>query len=147
MNYKLAMNIVGELKILLQFLESPDARWDSLQVWLKTHPRWGKPVNRYVNCTPAEALADLRQFIIDETEVPEVLLAVAITPQIEQQAKRSIERLQTMYKERKAEDSQPRAYAGDEWVVDNSLIPSGHKSINDYQRQLKAKKKRKKRKA
>jgi hypothetical protein len=110
MNYKLAMAIVGELKILLQLLESPDARWDGLQDWLKAHPRWKAQINHYVKCSPDEALIDLRQFIMNETEVPEVLLQLAITPEIEVQAKRSIERLQTMYKERKAEDLQRSAY-------------------------------------
>lgn len=154
MNYKLAMAIVSELKILLQLLESPETRWNSLQDWLKAHPRWRARINHYVRCSPDEALIDLRQFIVDETEVPEVLLAVAITPTIEAQAKRSIERLQEMYKARKAEDNQPlpflsenrerpRGYISEEWIIDDRPIPSGHKSINDYQGQLKAKKKRK----
>jgi len=109
MNYKLAMAIVAELQALMLLLESPEARWNTLQDWLARNPRWGKPVKRYVKVTPAEALADLKAFLIAETEIPEAIVSLAITPEIEARAKISIERLQTLYKLRKAQEREIEA--------------------------------------
>lgn len=138
-----AIQMAAELRILIDLLNSADARWDAVQYWLVEHPRWKAKAKKYTTCAPTEAVADLKAYIEEETAMPQSILSAFITPEIETQARSAIERLQTLYKERKAQDK-PQAYISDEWIVDNSPIPSGHKSINDYQGQLKAKKKRRK---
>lgn len=100
MNYKVAMVIVGEIQALLALLLSPDARWDAVQDWLKRNPRWRLEVNHYLRVTPDEALEDLKEYLIEETEIPQPLAALAITPEMEAQAISAIEKLQTLHRER-----------------------------------------------
>lgn len=100
MNYKLAMIIIGEIQTLLALVQSPDARWNAVQDWLKANPRWKDEIDYYLTLTPDEALDNLRLFLIEQTDVPGQLIALAITPAIEAQARSAIERLQTLYRER-----------------------------------------------
>jgi hypothetical protein len=100
MNYKLAMAIVGELQTLLALLQSPDARWEAVQDWLNSNSRWGKRIKSYLRASPDDAVKDLKRFLIEQTEIPQSIAALAITPQIEAQARSAIERLQTLYRER-----------------------------------------------
>ncbi len=103
MNHKLAMAIIGEIQTLSALLLLPDARWEAVQDWLKRNPRWRKEVNHYLRVSPAEAVEDLKEYLIEETEIPQVIAALAITPQVEAQARAAIEKLQTLYRERQAE--------------------------------------------
>jgi hypothetical protein len=138
-----AMQIVSELMIFVDLAQSPDTRWDALQDWLKCHPRWQTKVKHYVNCTPAEAVKDLRIYIGEMTGFSDMLINMAITPQVEAQARAAIVRLQTLYRERQITQARTQGYVSEEWIVDGRPIPTGHKTIGDYQDQLKAKKKRK----
>jgi len=146
MNYKEAMALVMEAQMFLGLLSTPDARWKSVQEWLRLHPRWKKKVQHYTTLEPAAALVDLKQWICETAAIPEIILASSIKPEMETQATAAIERLQTLYRDRKAEDTKPAAQVGD-WVYDDKPIPSAHKSAHDYQQQLKAKKKRRKKTA
>lgn len=139
-----ALQMVDELKMLLDMLNSPDARWDGVQDWLVAHPKWKAKVKRYTTIAPSEALADLRAYIKDNTGFTDPIINMAITPEIEAQARAAIVRLQVLYKERETMQARTQGYISDEWVIDTSPVPSAHKSINDYQQQLKAKKKRRK---
>jgi hypothetical protein len=143
MNYKYAMLLMAEINALFTLLQSPDARWNGVQEWLKAHPRLKYEVDYYVKISPDEALTNLRAYILEETGLPGVMVAAFITPEIEAKAKAAIVTLQTLYKERKAQDKQPVGEISD-WVDNDRPIPIAHKSITDYQQQLKAKKKRKK---
>jgi hypothetical protein len=107
-NYAMAMTLITEARILLNLLNSPDSpvtRWNSLQDWLAHHPKWKKKVKRYTTIEPSAALADLKQYICEQAEIPEIILASFITPEIEATATKAIEQLQTLYRDRKAQDT------------------------------------------
>jgi hypothetical protein len=147
MDFKKAMAIVGELQTLVALLESQDARWEALQDWLESNPRWRKLIDHYVKITPDEAVLDLRAWLHDQTKIPAVVMDQYITEEVKAKTRAAIVRLQELYKARKRQGAQAEVAICDGWQEDSRPIPSGHKSIGDYQSQLKAKKKRKKRTA
>lgn len=101
MNYKLAMAIVGELQALVALLESQDARWEALQDWLESNPRWRKLINHYVKITPDEAVLDLKAWLHDQTKIPAVVMDQYITEEVKAKTRAAIVRLQELYKARK----------------------------------------------
>lgn len=103
MNYKKALAMIVELQALVALLDTPDARWRAVQDWLKANPRWKDEIDYYVTISPDEAVHNIKLFLIEETAAPGPIIAAAVTPAIEAQAKRAIERLQTLYKDRKAQ--------------------------------------------
>jgi aminopeptidase N len=100
MNFQEAMNILGELRAFLALIQSPEARWDAVQKWLDENPRWRSKLTRYLSLAPDVAVKDLKGYIRARTGVPQEMLALAVTPDIEAQAKCAIEKLQTLYRER-----------------------------------------------
>lgn len=106
MNYKKAIAIIAELQTLIALLESPDARWHAVQAWLKQNPRWKDEIDYYIEIEPNEAVENLKIFLLKETEIPGALIAGIATPAIEAQARHAVEILQTLYKNRKAQDKQ-----------------------------------------
>lgn len=108
MNFTEAMNIAAELRGFLALMQSPDARWDAAQDWLRKNPRWRAKINHYVTITPDAAVQDLKQFICEQTGAPASLLATVVTPATEAQARSAIETLQTLYRERASLNNQPK---------------------------------------
>jgi|SRR5882672_3870938 len=105
MSYKEAMVLWNETRILIDLLNSPDTRWRGVQDWLAHNPKWKKRIKHYTTIEPSGALADLRQYISEQAEIPEIILGSFITPEIETAATKAIERLQTLYRDRKAQDA------------------------------------------
>jgi len=100
MNLQEAKNIIGDLLAFLTLLQSPEARWDAVQEWLDKNPRWRSKMTHYLSLAPEVAVQDLKGYIRARTGVPQELLALAVTPDIEAQARGAIEKLQTLYRER-----------------------------------------------
>lgn len=134
---------LAELREIAEATATPDGRWQTLQDWLAANPKWRKQIDSWVKLTPEEAFDSLRDYAGEYTGMPPIVLDNLLNGEMKYRVKRAIQTLQACYRERKAEQSIMRAEISDEWVVDKSPIPSAHKSIDDYQAQLKAKKKRK----
>ncbi len=100
MNYKEAMASIDELTTLSILILSPDARWDTVQDWLRANPQWDELVDHYLTASPDHAVEDLKEFIHDYTEIPQVLIDLAITPEISARTRLAVETLQTLYRER-----------------------------------------------
>jgi hypothetical protein len=108
MNLQEAIAIAGELHSFTVLMQSPNARWESLQSWLARNPRWRQKLNHYVKVSPDAALTDLKAYLCEQTGMTEILLSAIVTPAREQEARSAIEKLQTLYRERVETDKQKR---------------------------------------
>jgi len=129
---------VIELETIARVITTPDGRWELLQAWLGRHPAWKAEVNKWIELTPEEAFNSLRDFAAKKAGMPAVVLAGLISPDMRRRITGSIQIVQTLYRERQT----PAGEIGTGFAIDDDPTPSAHKTINDYQRQLKAKKKR-----
>lgn len=133
------MNI--DLTSLFPDLEAltPDGRWTMLQDWLSKNPEYGERIDEWSRQSVDQVFVEIRDLIAKRFGVS-VNLVSLLTIGREQQIKRMIEILQACYRERAGEW---KAEYTSGWIEpDNDQRPSAHKSIHDYQQQLKAKKKR-----
>lgn len=122
---------------------TPDGRWNMLQDWLKEHPVYQEYVETWSTQNVDQVFVDIRDLIAMHLGVSNNLINLLIIGK-EQWIKRQIETMQACYRER-AEEWKAEYTSG--WIEsDNDQRPSAHKSIHDYQQQLKAKKKRRNKK-
>jgi hypothetical protein len=119
---------------------TPDGRWNMLQAWLKENPEYGERAERWSTQTVGQVYAELFALV---TEKHGALAAAAFAiPSIAARVKSTIEILQACYRER-AGQTETQYTSG--WIEpENDQRPSAHKSTHDYQQQLKAKKRRRK---
>jgi hypothetical protein len=134
------MNI--DLTSLFPDLEAltPEGRWNMLQKWLKENPEYGERAERWSTQTVGQVYAELFALV---TEKHGAFAATAFAiPSIAAKIKSTIEVLQACYRERAREWK--AEYTSGWMELENDQRPSAHKSIHDYQQQLKAKKRRRK---
>lgn len=117
---------------------TPDGRWAMLQDWLAKNPEYGERAERWSTQTVGQVYAELFALV---TEKHGAFAATAFAiPSIAAKIKSAIETLQACYRERASEW---KAEYTSGWIEPDNDRPSAHKSIHDYQQQLKAKRKRK----
>lgn len=103
MNTNAALSFVAdlmELETISQSMATPEDRWQMLQNWLKTHPKWKKRLDDWLKTAPNVAASLLLKHIADEFGVPSVLLSKFLTDGTRERITSTIEMLQTLYKER-----------------------------------------------
>jgi hypothetical protein len=119
---------------------TPDGRWNMLQDWLAKNPEYDKHVDRWSRSSVNEVFQDIQGLVSMKYGiwVAAMLGSAAIEPKL----RTTIEILQACYRERAGEC---KAEYSSGWIEpENDQRPSAHKSIHDYQQQLKAKKRRRK---
>jgi hypothetical protein len=116
---------------------TPDGRWAMLQKWLRENPEYGERFERWSTLPVDQVYVEIEQMAVKKYGPLATLFFNS--PAVQIKFKSSIETLQACYRERAG----VQHTSG--WMEpDNDPRPSAHKSINDYQRQLKAKKRRRK---
>jgi len=119
---------------------TPDGRWNLLQDWLAKNPEYGERAERWSTQTVGQVYAEMFALV---TEKHGALAAAAFAiPSIAAKIKSTIETLQACYRERAG--ARKAEYTSGWIEPHNDQRPSAHKSIHDYQQQLKAKKRRRK---
>jgi len=123
--------------------ETPEGRWNLFQAWLKNNPRWKKRVSQWAEVSPNHAYDDLCEWISVKAELPLTMFKLIVDQETRARVKSTIATIQTLYKERQSQEAHPQHETGI-YEIDSNPAPSAHKSLGDYQAQLKAKKKRRK---
>jgi len=117
---------------------TPDGRWELLQEWLRENPKYAKKIDRWVNQSPDEVFTQLCE---EHGKLPARAVKAIVGVEMTQKILSAIETMQACYRERAGEY---KAEYTSGWIEpENDQRPSAHKSIHDYQQQLKAKRKRK----
>lgn len=122
----------------LEALITPDGRWNALQDWLSKNPEYGERVKRWSGESVDRVFIEI---CLMATERYGAIAGMILGyPTTQSKLKRWIEILQACYRERAGEY---KAEYTSGWIEPmNDQRPSAHKSIHDYQQQLKAKKRR-----
>jgi 5,10-methenyltetrahydromethanopterin hydrogenase len=97
---------------LASFL-TPDGRWDLLQDWLDEHPRNKAKLDAWLGQTPDQVFPQLREVVaeIATKKYGPLAGALARTTTLTPEISKWIVELQTLYKEREAEDVRTRRTA------------------------------------
>jgi hypothetical protein len=119
---------------------TPDGRWNILQDWLSKNPEYGERAERWSTQTVDQVFDELLA-LSSKKYGPLAVMAFTL-PAAATKIKSTIEILQACYRER-AGQRETQYTSG--WIEPhNDQRPSAHKSTHDYQQQLKAKKRRRK---
>lgn len=81
---------------------TPDGRWNLLQDFLKKNPEWRSKVNRWLTLDPDTTVIQLQADLAERMKIPIVVFSGMISTEMRQKAKAVIESLQTLYRERQA---------------------------------------------
>lgn len=95
---------VFEIEDITQAI-TPGGRWALLQAWLKNNPRWKTRVTHWSKITPERAYEELREWISVEAGLQLVILKTFIAPEVEARVKGAIVKIQTLYNERRKDES------------------------------------------
>jgi hypothetical protein len=101
MNLADATALFSQLRDLEAIAQSSDARWKALQKWLKENPKWDSQVKHWLGLEPDKAFVSLKNYVAYEADIPPEVVEM-FAGQIENRVIKTIEALQTLYKERKA---------------------------------------------
>jgi len=119
---------------------TPDGRWAMLQDWLAQNPEYGERAEHWSTQTVNQVFDEL--LMLSSKKYGPLTVMAFTLPAPAAKIKSLIEVLQACYRERAGEW---KAEYSSGWTEpENDPRPSAHKSIYDYQQQLKAKKRRRK---
>ena len=79
---------------------TPDGRWQILQGYIESRPRWKRNITRWAQMPTEAAYSDLQEYICRETGVKMVFLKMVVSPEIGARIIAAISTIQTLYRDR-----------------------------------------------
>jgi hypothetical protein len=100
---KEAVTLIGDLYEVAAIVNQAgtgDGRWNLLQTWLQSRPKWKTNVERWAKETPEQAYISLKAYVCEQAEIPSLMLNQFLSIEIEGKARGAISVIQELYRER-----------------------------------------------